>query len=316
MNNQKVKLIPKLIPTRSFVKASGMIHKAIKTNTMLAITGNAGIGKSTLRQIAIGKYAESPRYKVVHVHAGIIQSNDETGSIVSQMIRSLSAEQPKRNGLQQNAQLTKILQSLTTKYRIILSIDEAQELTRKTIYGLKKIHELGSNFQEGEQFAIILFGKPSLSAHLEEYEVGYRIKNYEMQPMNEVEIKNLLIENGIKFKKETSDKNFYKETEGIPLKAINLIKKIYETTRERKLDIDASLSYITAGDLNKKAKQYGISNNDISKYIYKKSKEVVDRSTVQRANAGTLNGDTAKKINAATQELIDQIEREKQAMKK
>jgi type II secretory pathway predicted ATPase ExeA/uncharacterized protein YlaI len=303
--NNKAKFIPKLIPTKSFVKASGMIHKVVKKNTMCAITGDAGIGKSTLRQIAIGKYAESKRYKVVHVHAGIIQSQDETGSIVSQMIRSLSPEQPKRNGLQQNAQLTKILQTVSDKYRIILSIDEAQELSRKTIYGLKKIHELGSSFQGGELFSIVLFGKPALVSHLEEYEVGYRIQNIEMLPMSEAEIKNLLKVNGITFKNENHIKNFHIETSGIPLKAINLIKQIYDTIKERKLDMDASFSYILAGDLNKKAKQFGISNNDISKYMYQQSKITVDKSTVQRANAGKLNGDRAKQIQAATQELID-----------
>lgn len=94
-----------LVPTRSFVKASQMIKKAVNGNNMCAITGMPGIGKSTLRQIAIGRYEENEKYKVIHVQAGIIQTENEIGSIVSQMIRTLSPEKPRRNGFSRVASL-------------------------------------------------------------------------------------------------------------------------------------------------------------------------------------------------------------------
>ncbi|MCB1156702.1 MAG: ATP-binding protein [Leptospiraceae bacterium] len=294
-----------LVPTRSFVKASQMIKKAVNGNNMCAITGMPGIGKSTLRQIAIGRYEENEKYKVIHVQAGIIQTENEIGSIVSQMIRTLSPEKPRRNGVQQSSQLTSILQEVSKKHKIILSIDEAQELSKKTIYGLKKIHELGSTFQIGSLFSICLFGKPELGVHLKEYEVGYRISEHKMNPMDKTEIATLLENNEINFSDKRNNDGFLSLSNGIPLVALTMIKEIKKIAKEKKLEYDTAFSFFTSGDLNQRAKKAGISNNEISKYIYSKHKKVVDRSTVQKANAGKLNSGLAENIRKATEELIN-----------
>lgn len=299
-----------LVPTKSFVKASQLLKKAVSENRMLAVTGNPGIGKSTVREIAVGRYAEKfERYIVIKPEASIVFSQaDRTSSIIGMMIESLSDAKPARDIVKRISQLSQALKANRTN-RVILVLDEAQDLSEKTLYGLKKLHELGGQFKEGAQFSILLFGKPSLNVKLADYELGYRIEQYQMLAMDREEMKAYLHNRKLKFQNQKLYDSFYQHTKGLPLAGKKTVDEILKIMRDRKLESDSAFSYFLSGDLSKQARDISISNNDISKYIFSKYKIRVDASTVHKANKGILNTNLADKIRDATQEMIDQKSR-------
>jgi ABC-type dipeptide/oligopeptide/nickel transport system ATPase subunit len=298
-----------LVPTKSFVKASQLIKRAVAKNTMLAISGEAGIGKSTVREISIGRYSESfDRYVIIKPEAGIVYSQvDKTASIISMMIEKLSSIKPARDVVKRIDQLNEALKFNRTK-KIILVIDEAQDLSQTTMYGLKKIHELNQRFKSGASFSILLFGKPSLKSKLNDYELGYRIEQYSMQSMDKEEMKAFLNNKKVKFKMDRLYESFYQSTKGLPLSAKKTVDEIFRISKERKLDYDHSFSFYLTGDLSKSARDAGISNNDISKFFYKKFGKHVDPSTVHKANKGILNTHLAGEIRDFTEGLIQNKE--------
>jgi len=294
-----------LVPTKSFVKASQLIKRAVSGNTMLAVTGNAGIGKSTVREITIGRYAENfEKYKVIKPEAGIVYSpSDKTASIVSMMIEKLSSTKPARDVVKRIDQLNSALVA-SRGQRIILVIDEAQDLSQTTMYGLKKIHELCARFKDGAAFSIVLFGKPNLRAKLQDYELGYRIEEYQMLSMDKNELTAYLHNRKIKFKTARLYDSFYQATKGLPLAAKKTVDEILKIAKERKLDYDMAYSYHLTGDLSKSVREAGISNNDISKFFYQKYGKVVDASTVHKANKGELNTNLAQQLRGVAEEML------------
>lgn len=296
-----------LVPTKSFVKASQLIKRAVNHNTMLAVTGNAGIGKSTVREITLGRYAENfEKYKVIKPEAAVVYSqSDKTASIISMMIEKLSNTKPARDVVKRIDQLNSAL--ITNRgQRIILVIDEAQDLSQTTMYGLKKIHELSAKFKDGAAFSILLFGKPNLRVKLQDYELGYRIENYQMLSMDKAELTAYLHNRKIKFKTPRLYDSFYQATKGLPLAAKKTVDEILKIAKERKLDFDGAYSFHLTGDLSKSAREAGISNNDISKFFYQKYGKVVDASTVHKANKGELNTKLAQDIRGLAEEMIQE----------
>ena len=96
---------------------------------------------------------------------------------------------------------------------------------------------------------------------------------------------------------------------GVPLIALRKMEDIKKIQKSRKMTADQALSYLISGDLNEQALSLGITNNEIARYLYKKTGQNVDKSTIHKANTGKLNSDLANAIRQTTEELIQKTQK-------
>ena len=174
-----------IVATQSFVKAHKRINAAVRSEGFVAITGNPGMGKSFIKEMTLGKYREKgAKYEVIEFPA-MAKNREITGAIMSNMIRTLSAERARGDIIARTTQLTRILLDVSRTRSVILAIDEAHDLNPDTLYGLKKIHELG---REGSSlFTILLFGQPKLITMISPRELCQRIDHYEVDELSQEE---------------------------------------------------------------------------------------------------------------------------------
>lgn len=298
-----------LVPTKSFVEASRLIKRVVNNNSIGAIYGQPGMGKSTVRKISMGRYQESDKYKVIHID-NVKNKSDLTGDLMSFMVDQLIDEKPSRNPIKLTSQFKNALQIASKSKHIILSIDEAQDLKPASFYGLKKMHEIGSRFHGGSLFSIILFGKPELRAKISEYELSFRMQTFQMKPMQSEEVKEYLRVQDFKFKSDRLYDAFFRECNGLPLAAHKIILNVQEIAKEKKLDNDRAFSYYLTGNLNQQVKDVGISLTGISKQMFRIHKKHVDTSTINRANRGETNTKLSEEIREVTANMIKEKQNE------
>lgn len=301
-----------MVATRSFVEASRLIKDITQSNGMAVIVGPPGIGKTTLQNIAIGRYSEVAQYCVVDLKVTAKINYDIIGSVKNVMIDALLKETPRRDMIAKDIQLTRGLKNVSKSKRIILSIDEAQDLHGDSLYGLKKIHELGKsisttldNRTNGFLFSVVLFGLPSLLSKVKPRELGMRFTKYEMGAFNLLETKQFVNLRGIEFT-ERNYNNFFNLAQGNPEMSNKYIESIKRIMRDKNMDSNNALSFYATGDLARELKLRNFSYNDVSKWIYKNHKKNYDKSTIAKSVNGQLVTDTAKEIRNLANEMIDE----------
>lgn len=168
--------------------AEAMFH-TVKHGGFLAVVGESGAGKSTLRRAML------ERIQTEGLSATIIQPRlfDKgrltTGLICEAIIGDLSNERP-RQSLERKAR--QVEQLLTGSSRAgnnhVLLIEEAHDLTIKTLKYLKRFWEMEDGFKK--LLSIILIGQPELKDKLDERqnwdarEIIQRCEVAELRPLN------------------------------------------------------------------------------------------------------------------------------------
>jgi len=210
------------IKTNNFNSAKRFISDTISRHGMGAVIGEKGSGKTHIRRQIIGELEEKKgTYRVIFITpmAGEVKCITQ---IMSAMIEDISGENPRRDTESRRRQLRRILGE--TSHDVILAIDEAQDLHKSTIRGLKKIHELGFGMRD-RLFSIILMGQNSLKDKISDDELRPRIKRMQMKDLTMKE-KELFIEKSSVF----SDKAlqiFLKRTRKTPLSVISAFDDVY-----------------------------------------------------------------------------------------
>lgn len=179
-----------IIITSSMRNATKSILKTVEDDGFMAIHGPIGIGKTTLMRRTIGHFEEQQnKYAVIHLHEMGYKSITING-IMDFMIKSLThfQEHAHRGQIAMQLQLKKILIDVSRSKKIILAIDDAQDLNpERVLRGLKKMRELsfGSRMH---LFSTILFGQKKLGNIIaERREINYRVKAIEMKEFNQKE---------------------------------------------------------------------------------------------------------------------------------
>ena len=292
-----------IVPTQSFVKANKRINAAVKVNGFVAVTGQPGMGKSFIKEMTLGQFKETRgRYEVIEFPA-MARDREITGGIMSAMIRGLSAERARGDIIARTTQLTRILLDVSRTRRIILAIDEAHDLHPDTLYGLKKMHELG---REGSSlFTILMFGQPKLLSMISPRELCQRISSYGVEELTEDEALEFLKLWGISIAGERAFQRFYDHSGKTPLsiKHSVAIMKTFMADGETKASEEVVIRSI-CGDLREKMKEAGISYSENIRYIEEKTGKRYDKSTVSKSLSGELITKTADDIRALSAQHV------------
>jgi len=165
------------------------MYQTAKHGGFLAVIGESGAGKTTLRRDLIDR-VQKENADIVIIQPQIIDKGRLTaGAICDAIICDISKESPKRS---QEAKSRQILRLLTNASRDgaahVLMIEEAHDLSVQTLKYLKRFWELEDGFRK--LLSIILIGQPELKSSLDERqnwearEVIRRCEVAELEPLN------------------------------------------------------------------------------------------------------------------------------------
>jgi len=281
-----------IIKTTNFLKAQKVIHDAVQNNKMAAIIGEIGSGKTFINRKIVGAYQEhQSQYCVVDI-SPVSDNAKNITQIMSQMIEDIAAESPRRDTEARRRQLRRILGDSSRK--VILAIDEAQDLHSSTLRGLKKLHELGFGTRD-RLFAIILFGKPTLKDKLYNDELKPRFKVFQFIELTLKETE--LFIDGKEFT-EKALQLFLKRTRRTPLAvetAYTDLLAMRDEFDKRKIDEDIVNNYFSADYREMVRAKLGDSSfRDMANDIYNKTGEKVSAATLNLYVNGKYNGNNSK----------------------
>lgn len=165
------------------------MYHAAKHGGFIAIIGESGAGKTTLRRDLIDRIAREQQ-PISVIQPRIIDKGRLTaGAICDAIICDVSQETPKQKLEAKARQIERLLTgSSRAGNRHVLMIEEAHDLSIQTLKYLKRFWELEDGFQK--LLAIVLVGQPELKGKLDERqnwearEVIRRCEIAELQPLN------------------------------------------------------------------------------------------------------------------------------------
>jgi type II secretory pathway predicted ATPase ExeA len=141
--------------------------QAAKAGGMVALIGESGSGKTTVRRYAIDRMtAEGEKVRIITPRC-IDKTRLTTGTICDAIIADCSTETPRRTQEAKARQVERILtNSSRSGYNHVLMIEEAHDLSIQTLKYLKRFWELEDGFKK--LLAIVLIGQVELKANLDE----------------------------------------------------------------------------------------------------------------------------------------------------
>ncbi|MDR1506448.1 MAG: AAA family ATPase [Treponema sp.] len=168
--------------------AEEYLYITAKIGGMLALLGESGSGKTTIRRLAIDRIqTESLKIRVVTPRI-IDKGRLNAGMICDAIIADCSTEHPKRTLEAKARQVERILtNSSRSGYSHVLMIEEAHDLSIQTLKYLKRFWEMEDGFKK--LLAIVLIGQPEMKAKLDESknwearEVIRRMEVLELEPL-------------------------------------------------------------------------------------------------------------------------------------
>lgn len=206
-----------------FIEASML--DAAKNGGFLAVIGEVGSGKSTIRrEVMVALKRES---KILVVFPQIVDKGRvNAGSICDAIIMDLSEEKPKIKQEHKTRQVTRLLQARRSAgYHVCLFLEEAHDLTTTALKHLKRIYEFEDGYNK--LMSIVLIGQPELKQtlsedqHPEMREVIRRIQKAEILGLNG-DLRSYL---ALKFKRVGADISKIMTDEAI----VALSKKLHTT---------------------------------------------------------------------------------------
>ncbi|WP_010604428.1 ExeA family protein [Pseudoalteromonas maricaloris] len=155
-----------------------------EASSMVAVTGECGSGKSTLRRAFVTKIKEDHE-NIIVIEPSRFDRKKLTADGISMAIgRELGIQCSARGEKLDNEVKRGLIESCNSGNKHILIIDQAQDLTDDMIRHLKCIWEVESGFQR--VIGIALFGQPELDAQLDQpklREFTWRSHRIYMQPL-------------------------------------------------------------------------------------------------------------------------------------
>lgn len=168
--------------------AAEYLYQTAKVGGMVAIIGESGSGKSTIRRYALDRMkAEGQKVRIINPR--IIDKGRLTASLICDaIIADCSAEKPRRTLEAKARQVEHILtNSSRSGFAHILIIEEAHDLSIQTLKYLKRFWEMEDGFKK--LLAICLIGQPEMKGKLDESrnwearEVIRRMEVLEIEPL-------------------------------------------------------------------------------------------------------------------------------------
>jgi type II secretory pathway predicted ATPase ExeA len=188
--------------------AEEYLYITAKIGGMLALLGESGSGKTTIRRLALDRI-QNEGLKIRVISPRIIDKERLTAALICDaIIADCSTEHPKRTLEAKARQVERILtNSSRSGYSHVLMIEEAHDLSIQTLKYLKRFWEMEDGFKK--LLAIVLIGQPEMKAKLDESknwearEIIRRIEVLELEPLDGKDIAKYL---DIKFKRLERDR--------------------------------------------------------------------------------------------------------------
>jgi type II secretory pathway predicted ATPase ExeA len=173
--------------------AAEYLFQTAKVGGMLALIGESGSGKSTIRRLAIDRW-QLEEQKVRVISPRIIDKGRLTARLICDaIIADCSPEKPRRTLEAKARQVEHILtNSSRSGFSHVLMIEEAHDLSIQTLKYLKRFWELEDGFKK--LLAIVLIGQVEMKAKLDESrnwearEIIRRMEILELEPLSGKEI--------------------------------------------------------------------------------------------------------------------------------
>ncbi|EHQ08280.1 ATP-binding protein [Leptonema illini] len=188
----------KLVETRNVRAVKAACTRALQTNGMLAVMAEVGSGKTTLYNHMVDYWQQYPhKFSVVKVKAFKGQGPSRISALSKLLVRAIDPELHIPGDIESRYEvLARALRYNAThnNRRVILAIDEAQDLSLQTFRDLKKLHEIDGRDRRGEHqdnlFSILYFGKlhNTWDRLFSLPELGYRINRVKLELLTSEEI--------------------------------------------------------------------------------------------------------------------------------
>ncbi len=282
-----------IIRTHNFIKADTFIDELVKRNGFGAVIGEKGAGKTFMLRKLIGAMAEKKNhYRVVEVEPMTEGSRNIT-SIMSALVEDISGESPRRDIEARRRQLKRILAERVDSMKLVLAIDEAQDLHKSTLRGLKKLHELGFGMRD-RLFTIVLFGQNNLKDRIADDELRPRVKRILLAKLTEAE-QLKFVDNADHFTKKGLDL-FLENTQKTPLSVANSYGDLRDIQLEAglgKIDENLVNDYFTA-DVREYLQSIDKSTRKMASDIELKTGEKISPASISLYKRGKLTGDLSR----------------------
>lgn len=274
-------------------------RKVTKNGFNLVVTGTPGSGKSAIAE-ELAREFKSEGFPVVDIMAGA--GDNRTNFYLRMLLKELDPDSKVPGAIELKFKAIRkiFLGSYAHKKRIILIVDEAQNLNLSTIRGLKNIREQSRVVSDGKvhyMLSIIFFCK-NYRNFLDNFvskDPGDRFLMEEMETLDDVEVIDLAKSIfGLKFENNAAKKDFVEAVEGYP----STIEKIYfslETSPN--FDGLVTTKALTSARLiqaKTALRQAGLNERDLVDYMRSEKGVTVSVSEAQKAMSGkeTKNSDT------------------------
>lgn len=163
-----------------------MLAKA-KFGGVIAIAGESGAGKTTIKDLLIGDLCDEGKVIVIEPHTQAMEADDKTGKTLKSahlceaIIREVAPGQVLKRTME--AQLNQVAGALARSLdddgdrRHVMIIDEAHALPKATLRQLKRFIEMKRPNRRGIQpplLSVILLGQPELMDRLSPFDMDVR----------------------------------------------------------------------------------------------------------------------------------------------
>ncbi len=315
MKNENIFRQP--IETQNVRAVKNAVRTAVSNNTMMAVIAELGSGKTTLYNYLADYWNQHPhRFRVVTIK-GFDDRISRISSIMKLLIESINpdAHIPK--------QIERVFQTLTRELRVfcknannrvILMVDEAQDMNLQTFRDIKKIHEIDGHGRD-HLLSVVLFGKPhrKWDKLFSTPELGYRMEAVLLEKLNAEELSRIAEERfNIKFENNKVRERFtaalkFKTPLGVEFFSRALRKELGIEDDETALVTADLATRIPMLSLKIRAKQAGITQAEIAKVA---NQTIPNRKVgIQRVNelfSGKLDDDKlADELTLVTEDMIN-----------
>jgi len=161
---------------------------AVEKRRFMAVVGEIGSGKSTLRhRLQVGLSAD-PTVRMIWLDSGDFEEL-KFADLTSLILLELG-HTPKRIKIERGYQLTTVLRQLSDNgIRVTLAIDEAHRLSDKALSALKLFWEKGQPKDGGynRYLGVLLFGQPALETRLQNYQFREVVERLQIERMPKLE---------------------------------------------------------------------------------------------------------------------------------
>jgi len=162
--------------SNEMVRAMDHLAEAVEEGGIYSITGERGIGKTTIKHEMLQYLGNNPHRFAVSVLESMDMELVRMTTVQAALVMRLSNETPKRFAEHRGRQVRRILGELTSAGRsVVLMIDESQNLRFTTMESLKLLTEMRWALLKRRLITILLFGQPVLDARLARDE-GLRLR--------------------------------------------------------------------------------------------------------------------------------------------